>query len=69
MLQPHWLTRGMQLFAGPLNSELRRRQSSDLVNSLSSSSDRPRLNHLNTGGSSMRGFGPMGRRRDSTGEY
>ncbi|OJA20426.1 hypothetical protein AZE42_09467, partial [Rhizopogon vesiculosus] len=56
-----------KLFAGPLNSELRRRQSSDLINTLSSSSDRPRLNHSNTGGGSpMRGFGIMGRRRDST---
>ncbi|KAG2368205.1 hypothetical protein BDR07DRAFT_1391499 [Suillus spraguei] len=55
-----------KLFAGPLNSELRRRQSTDLISSLSSPSDRPRLNHSNTGGSPMRGFGLMGRRRDST---
>lgn len=56
-----------KLFAGPLNSELRRRQSTDLISTLSSPSDRPRLNHPNTGGGSpMRGFGLMGRRRDST---
>ncbi|KAG1757349.1 hypothetical protein EDB19DRAFT_1657020 [Suillus lakei] len=56
-----------KLFAGPLNSELRRRQSTDLISTLSSPSDRPRLNHSNTGGGSpMRGFGLMGRRRDST---
>ncbi|KAG1885669.1 hypothetical protein F4604DRAFT_1727521 [Suillus subluteus] len=56
-----------KLFAGPLNSELRRRQSTDLISTLSSPSDRPRLNHSNTGGASpMRGFGLMGRRRDST---
>ncbi|KAG1755061.1 uncharacterized protein EDB91DRAFT_270280 [Suillus paluster] len=56
-----------KLFAGPLNSELRRRQSTDLISTLSSPSDRPRLNHSNTvGGSSIRGFSLMGRRRDST---
>ncbi|KAG2149771.1 hypothetical protein BD769DRAFT_1408297 [Suillus cothurnatus] len=56
-----------KLFAGPLNSELRRRQSTDLISTLSTPSDRPRLNHSNTGGGSpMRGFGLMGRRRDST---
>ncbi|KIJ68628.1 hypothetical protein HYDPIDRAFT_179700 [Hydnomerulius pinastri MD-312] len=58
-----------KLFAGPLNSELRRRQSTDLINTLSSPSDRPRLNHANTAaGSPMRDrFGPLlGRRRDST---
>ncbi|KAG2754517.1 hypothetical protein P692DRAFT_201837583 [Suillus brevipes Sb2] len=56
-----------KLFTGPLNSELRRRQSTDLISTLSSPSDRSRLNHSNTGGGSpMRGFGLMGRRRDST---
>ncbi|KAG1866280.1 hypothetical protein C8R48DRAFT_747549 [Suillus tomentosus] len=56
-----------KLFAGPLNSELRRRQSTDLISTLSSPSDRPRLNHSGAGGGSpMRGFGLMGRRRDST---
>ncbi|KIK96509.1 hypothetical protein PAXRUDRAFT_138292 [Paxillus rubicundulus Ve08.2h10] len=58
-----------KLFAGPLNSELRRRQSTDLINTLSSPSDRHRLNQPNSAaGSPMRDrFGPfLGRRRDST---
>ncbi|KAF9229531.1 hypothetical protein BS17DRAFT_743706 [Gyrodon lividus] len=58
-----------KLFAGPLNSELRRRQSTDLINTSSSPSDRHRLNHVNSAtGSPMRDrFGPfLGRRRDST---
>ncbi|KAL4068250.1 hypothetical protein V8B97DRAFT_876507 [Scleroderma yunnanense] len=40
-----------KLFAGPLNSEIRRRQSTDLINTLSSPSDRSRLIHTNSGGS------------------
>ncbi|KAI6142776.1 hypothetical protein BKA82DRAFT_4516287 [Pisolithus tinctorius] len=54
-----------KLFAGPLNSEIRRRQPSDLVNTLSSTSDRPRVNHVGGGGGPVRDrFGPMmGRRR------
>ncbi|KAH7883792.1 hypothetical protein F5I97DRAFT_1813828 [Phlebopus sp. FC_14] len=58
-----------KLFAGPLNSELRRRQSTDLMNTFSSQSDRSRLNHAGTsGGSPMRErFGSlMGRRREGT---
>ncbi|KAG6381373.1 acetyl-coenzyme A transporter 1-domain-containing protein [Boletus reticuloceps] len=59
-----------KLFAGPLNSELRRRQSADLTNSLSSPSDRQRLSHSNSATNSTMRYGPfMGRRRDSTGEY
>ncbi|KIO02316.1 hypothetical protein M404DRAFT_148067 [Pisolithus tinctorius Marx 270] len=56
-----------KLFAGPLNSEIRRRQPSDLVNTLSSTSDRPRVNHVGGGGGPVRDrFGPMmGRRRES----
>ncbi|KAH7929382.1 hypothetical protein BV22DRAFT_1057157 [Leucogyrophana mollusca] len=57
-----------KLFAGPLNSEIRRRQSTDLINTMSPPSDRPRLNHTNTGGASpMRErFGSLMRRREST---
>ncbi|KAF8446148.1 hypothetical protein L210DRAFT_840512 [Boletus edulis BED1] len=56
-----------KLFAGPLNSELRRRQSADLTNSLSSPSDRQRLSHSNSATNSTMRYGPfMGRRRDST---
>ncbi|EIW86395.1 hypothetical protein CONPUDRAFT_148488 [Coniophora puteana RWD-64-598 SS2] len=58
-----------KLFAGPLNSELRRRQSGDVVNTPSNSSDRPRIGHNNSAGASpMRErFGSlMNRRRDST---
>lgn len=63
------LTRGVQLFAGPLNSELRRRQSTDLMNTLSSPSDRQRLSHPNSATSNTMRYGPfLGRRRDSTGE-
>ncbi|EGO02779.1 hypothetical protein SERLA73DRAFT_119817 [Serpula lacrymans var. lacrymans S7.3] len=56
------------LFAGPLNSDLRRRQSSDVLGSSSSPSDRARLPHSNSGGPSpMRErYTYMGRRRDST---
>ncbi|KAH7914466.1 hypothetical protein BJ138DRAFT_1143807 [Hygrophoropsis aurantiaca] len=57
-----------KLFAGPLNSEIRRRQSTDLMNTLSPQSDRSRLNHSNTGGGSspMRDrFGSLMRRRES----
>lgn len=64
---------GIQLFAGPLNSELRRRQSTDYLSPLVTThpGDRPRLNHNNSGtGSPMRERfgGLMGRRKDSTGE-
>lgn len=66
-----------QLFAGPLNSDLRRRQSTDYLSPLSTQnlgSDRPRLNHSTSTssiGSPMRErFGAlMTRRRDSTGNY
>ncbi|KAI6045024.1 hypothetical protein EDC04DRAFT_187479 [Pisolithus marmoratus] len=56
-----------KLFAGPLNSEIRRRQPSELVNTLSSPSDRSRTNHMSGGGGPVRErFGStMGRRRDS----
>ncbi|KAH9947959.1 hypothetical protein B0H21DRAFT_299287 [Amylocystis lapponica] len=58
-----------KIFAGPLNSEIRRRQSTDFLSPLATSSDRPKLNHAIAGaGSPMRerigSF--MGRRRDST---
>ena len=63
-----------QLFAGPLNSEVRRRQSTDFLSPLNTSGlgERPKLNHATSGaGSPMRerigSF--MGRRRgDSTGD-
>jgi PERQ amino acid-rich with GYF domain-containing protein len=63
-----------QLFAGPLNSDLRRRQSTDYLSPLSTQppgGDRTRFNHSNTGsGSPMRErFGSyMGKRRESTGD-
>ncbi|CDO70929.1 hypothetical protein BN946_scf184829.g37 [Trametes cinnabarina] len=59
-----------KLFAGPLNSEVRRRQSSDYLSlNTTGLGDRPKLNHVvSATGSPMRerigGF--MGRRRDST---
>ncbi|KAI1786298.1 hypothetical protein LXA43DRAFT_1034392 [Ganoderma leucocontextum] len=60
-----------KLFAGPLNSEVRRRQSTDFLSPLNTSGlgDRPKLNHPTSAGSPMRerigSF--MGRRRgDST---
>ncbi|KAI9059585.1 hypothetical protein FKP32DRAFT_1668552 [Trametes sanguinea] len=59
-----------KLFAGPLNSEVRRRQSSDYLSlNTTGLGDRPKLNHVGSGaGSPMRerigSF--MGRRRDST---
>ncbi|KDQ54906.1 hypothetical protein JAAARDRAFT_160210 [Jaapia argillacea MUCL 33604] len=57
-----------KLFAGPLNSEIRRRQSTDYLSPLATPSERPRLPHANTaGGSPMRErFTLVGRRRDST---
>ncbi|KAG9314550.1 hypothetical protein JVU11DRAFT_5350 [Chiua virens] len=56
-----------KLFAGPLNSELRRRQSTDLMNSLSSPSDRQRLSHSNSAANNTMRYGSfLGRRRDST---
>ena len=62
------LTRPIQLFAGPLNSELRRRQSTDFMNTLSSS-DRQRLTHPNPAVNNTMRYGPFSaRRRDSTGE-
>ena len=62
----------VQLFGGPLNSDMRRRQSSDLLSSLSTTSysgDRLRSNHNNSvSGSPMRErFGSLMRRRDGTG--
>ncbi|KAI8983348.1 hypothetical protein BD414DRAFT_490651 [Trametes punicea] len=60
-----------KLFAGSLNSEVRRRQSSDYMSPLNTAGlgERPKLNHVGSGaGSPMRerigSF--MGRRRDST---
>ncbi|KAI0761683.1 hypothetical protein BD413DRAFT_238921 [Trametes elegans] len=60
-----------KLFAGPLNSEVRRRQSTDFLSPLNTVGlgERPKLNHVASGaGSPMRerigSF--MGRRRDST---
>ncbi|OSD05784.1 hypothetical protein PYCCODRAFT_1405668 [Trametes coccinea BRFM310] len=59
-----------KLFAGPLNSEVRRRQSSDYLSlNTTGLGDRPKLNHVGSAtGSPMRerigSF--MGRRRDST---
>ncbi|GBE78526.1 predicted protein [Sparassis crispa] len=60
-----------KIFAGSLNSEIRRRQSTDYLSPLATPSlgDRPKLNHTTSGaGSPMRerlgGF--VGRRRDST---
>lgn len=62
-----------QLFAGPLNSDLRRRQSTDYLSPLSTQNlgtERPRLSHNHSAtasGSPMRErFGAL-RRRDSTG--
>lgn len=56
-----------KLFAGPLNSEIRRRQPSDLVNVSSLPSDRSRATHTSGGGGAVRErFGStMGRRRES----
>ncbi|KAH8101371.1 hypothetical protein BXZ70DRAFT_88074 [Cristinia sonorae] len=57
-----------KIFAGPLNSEVRRRQSTDYLSPLTT--DRPKLGHLNSGGPAsplrerMGNF--VGRRRDST---
>ncbi|KAH9850659.1 hypothetical protein C2E23DRAFT_929799 [Lenzites betulinus] len=60
-----------KVFAGPLNSEVRRRQSTDLLSPLTTTGlgERPKLGHATSGaGSPMRerigSF--MGRRRDST---
>ncbi|KAI6158741.1 hypothetical protein EDD17DRAFT_1619517 [Pisolithus thermaeus] len=57
-----------KLFAGPLNSEIRRRQPSDLVNVSSSPSDRSRMTHVSGGSGPVRErFGSMmSRRREST---
>ncbi|KAI9572769.1 hypothetical protein HD554DRAFT_2285310 [Boletus coccyginus] len=56
-----------KLFAGPLNSELRRRQSTDLTNALSSPSDRQRSSHPNSATNNTMRYGPfLGRRKDST---
>ncbi|KAF9040365.1 hypothetical protein BDZ89DRAFT_1156583 [Hymenopellis radicata] len=58
-----------KLFAGSLNSDLRRRQSTDYLSPLSTqnlASERPRLNHNTTAtaNSPLRDrFGPLGRRR------
>ncbi|KAF8559289.1 hypothetical protein OG21DRAFT_1480668 [Imleria badia] len=58
-----------KLFAGPLNSELRRRQSADLTNTLSSSTDRQRLSHPNSATNNTMRYGPfLARRKDSTGQ-
>ncbi|KAI6133241.1 hypothetical protein EDD16DRAFT_1530688 [Pisolithus croceorrhizus] len=59
---------GLELFAGPLNSEIRRRQPSDLVNVSSSPSDRSRMTHVSGGSGPVRErFGSMmSRRREST---
>ncbi|KAK2461704.1 hypothetical protein APHAL10511_006167 [Amanita phalloides] len=56
-----------KLFAGSLNSDLRRRQSVDYLSPLSTSTDRSRLNYSNsiTGSPLRERFGPL-RRRDST---
>ncbi|TCD66778.1 hypothetical protein EIP91_000969 [Steccherinum ochraceum] len=57
-----------KIFAGPLNSEVRRRQSMDYLSPLAT--ERPKLGHLNSGGPAspmrerMGNF--VGRRRDST---
>lgn len=72
------ITRGMpsfvvltQIFAGPLNSEMRRRPSVDYLSlSTSGLGDRSKLSHAGAGPNSpmrerLGGF--MGRRRDSTG--
>jgi PERQ amino acid-rich with GYF domain-containing protein len=60
-----------KLFSGPLNSELRRRQSADYLSSLSTqqSGERPRMNQPPSLGSPMRErfSSYMGKRRDSTG--
>ncbi|KAI5991600.1 hypothetical protein EDD15DRAFT_2388561 [Pisolithus albus] len=57
-----------KLFAGPLNSEIRRRQPSDLVNASSLPSDRSRATHASGGGGPVRErFGSvMGRKKEST---
>ncbi|PCH33209.1 hypothetical protein WOLCODRAFT_135000 [Wolfiporia cocos MD-104 SS10] len=58
-----------KIFAGSLNSEIRRRQSTDLLSPLNTSlGDRPKLNHTASGAASpMRErIGMLGRRRDST---
>ncbi|KAE9409327.1 hypothetical protein BT96DRAFT_962438 [Gymnopus androsaceus JB14] len=62
-----------KLFATPLNSDLRRRQSTDFLHLNTQNLERPRLNHANSAsaaGSPLRErFGSlMTRRRDSTGQ-
>lgn len=67
-----FLTALLQIFAGPLNSEMRRRPSVDYLSLTTAGlGDRPKLNHTNTGPNSPmreRIGGFMGRRRDSTGK-
>jgi PERQ amino acid-rich with GYF domain-containing protein len=63
-----------QLFAGPLNSELRRRQSSDFLSphpSTSGGGERTRTNHNNPASVSplRERFGSLMRRKDGTGEH
>ncbi|KAI0961032.1 hypothetical protein AcV7_000246 [Taiwanofungus camphoratus] len=60
-----------KIFAGPLNSEIRRRQSTDVLSPLATSSlgERPKLNHAASGTASPmreRIGNVMGRRRDSS---
>ncbi|KAI0793291.1 hypothetical protein C8Q75DRAFT_889367 [Abortiporus biennis] len=59
-----------KIFAGPLNSEMRRRQSTDYLSPLTTSGlgERPKLGHPNSAGSPLRErMGNFsGRRRDST---
>lgn len=70
----HILSAHMQLFAGPLNSEMRRRPSTDYLSlSTAGLTERPKLNHSTTGPNSPlreRLGGYMGRRREnSTGSF
>lgn len=65
----------MQLFSGPLNSDLRRRQSTDYPSPLATGSaitERPRLSHNSsmaaTGSPLRERFGSL-KRRDSTGKF
>jgi PERQ amino acid-rich with GYF domain-containing protein len=60
-----------QLFAGSINSEVRRRQSTDYLSPLAmQSGERPKLSHTGPGGAPLRErFGGMMRKRDGTGTY
>jgi PERQ amino acid-rich with GYF domain-containing protein len=61
-----------QFFAGSINSEVRRRQSSDYLSPLAmQSGERPKLSHTGSGGATplRERFGSMMRKRDSTGMH